>query len=138
MSDSGVTQSVSTSARPKSICRHASSRSAPWSCSATTATPVIRYLGAGERLEIQLGVPVPARIGRVEGAEGFDPPAGRAAVVRHVGPYQGLRDAYARLLSWLDERGEAASGSCWEVYVNDRRTVAEPSALITDIYQPLR
>jgi effector-binding domain-containing protein len=65
-------------------------------------------------------------------------PAGRAAVLRHVGPYQGLRDAFGQLRSWIDEHGEAVAGPPWEVYVTDPRTEPDASGLITDIYQRLR
>jgi effector-binding domain-containing protein len=75
--------------------------------------PFIRYLEAGERFEIQLGVPVSASVRDLEGVDEMDLPAGRAAVMRHVGPYQGLRHAFARLRSWLAQRGKAPAGPYW-------------------------
>jgi effector-binding domain-containing protein len=59
-------------------------------------------------------------------------------VLRHIGPYQGLQGAFARLRSWIGEHGEAAAGPSWEVYVTDPRTEPDATNWITDIYQPLR
>ena len=67
--------------------------------------PFIRYLRTGEELEMELGIPV--------GPDAGQPavlPGGRAAVLRYVGPFSGLRDACARLERWVAEQGE--SGTC--------------------------
>jgi effector-binding domain-containing protein len=100
--------------------------------------PFIRYLKTGERWEIELGVPVPASVRELDGAELTSLPAGRSAVLRYIGRYEGLRDACGRLRSWVVERGEGASGPRWEVYVTDPRTEPDASKRITDTYQPLR
>jgi AraC family transcriptional regulator len=99
--------------------------------------PFIRYLEAGERLEIQLGVPVSSGAGELEGTEAMNLPAGRAAVLRHIGSYQSLHMAFEQLKSWLEARGEVAAGPYWEVYVTDPRTESDASKWITDICQPL-
>jgi effector-binding domain-containing protein len=75
--------------------------------------PFIRYLDIGERLEIELGVPVADGVGALEGVERGSLPAGRAAVLRHVGPYAGLRDAGVRLVAWVERRGEEVAGPHW-------------------------
>ncbi len=100
--------------------------------------PFIRYLEAGERIEIQLGVPVSPGVGQLEGAEEMSLPAGRAAVLRYIGPYQGLHEAFEQLRSWVEERGETTAGPYWEVYVTDPRKEPDACKWITDIYQPLR
>jgi effector-binding domain-containing protein len=93
--------------------------------------PFIRYLETGERLEIELGVPVS------DGTSDQTLPPGRTAVLRYIGPYDGLRDACERLASWVAERGERASGPFWESYVTDPRSEPDASKRITDIYQPI-
>jgi effector-binding domain-containing protein len=105
---------------------------------APSGPPFIRYLKTGERLEIELGVPVPTGVGRLEGIEDTSLPAGRVAVWRHIGPYQDLRDACEQLLTWVEERGEQVSGPHWEVYVTDPMSEPDPAKRITDVYVPVR
>ena len=94
--------------------------------------PFIRYLQTGEELELELGIPVGPVAGRSDGL-----PGGRAAVLRHVGPFSGLRDACERLERWVAEQGEEAAGPFWESYVTDPRSEPDSSKWITDITQPL-
>ena len=100
--------------------------------------PFIRYLQTGEQLEIELGVPVPRGHRPLEEVEQTSLPAGRAAVLRYVGPYDGLADAYERLLGWVEERGEQPAGPHWEAYVTDPRSEPDPERRVTEIYVPLR
>jgi effector-binding domain-containing protein len=99
---------------------------------APAGAPYIRYLETGERLELELGVP--AR----EDAADAGLPGGRAAVLRHIGPYVQLREQCERLVKWVERRGEAPAGPHWEAYVTDPRSEPDPSKRITDIYLPLR
>ena len=63
---------------------------------------------------------------------------GRHAVLRVVGPYEGLRAAY----DWIRSEGLAAAGLAYaagpsfEVYRNDPSDTP-PDALITDIFEPV-
>ena len=100
--------------------------------------PFIRFLQTGERLEIELGVPVPAGHPPLDRVEQTTLPAGRAAVLRYVGPYDGLADAGERLLGWVVARGEQPAGPRWETYVTDPRTEPDPNRRVTEIYVPLR
>jgi effector-binding domain-containing protein len=43
-------------------------------------------------------------------------PAGEAAVVRHVGPYDGLAQAHRAIHEWTTESGRGLAGTSWEVY----------------------
>ena len=92
--------------------------------------PFIRYLRTGEELELELGIPVGPDAGQTSGL-----PGGRAAVLRHVGPFSGLRDACARLQEWA---GERAAGPFWESYVTNPREEPDSSKWITEIFLPLR
>jgi hypothetical protein len=100
---------------------------------APAGAPYIRYHRHDEVLELELGVPVPDG---VEADAGL--PGGRTAILRHVGPFDGLRAACDRLIEWVAERGETASGPLWEVYVTNPREEPDSSKWITDIHIPLR
>jgi effector-binding domain-containing protein len=102
------------------------------------AAPYVRYIKTGDQLEIELGVPVAPDAVELAGVEQASLPSGRAAVLRHVGPYDGLRAACERLQMWVEERGESASGPFWESYVTNPATERDPAKRITDIYVPLR
>jgi effector-binding domain-containing protein len=43
-------------------------------------------------------------------------PDGEAAVVRHVGPYDGLPRAHEAIHVWARETGRALAGTSWEIY----------------------
>ena len=92
--------------------------------------PYIRYLRTGAELELELGVPVGPDAGQSSGL-----PGGRAAVLRHVGPFSGLRDACERLQEWA---GDRAAGPFWESYLTNPREEPDSSKWITEIFLPLR
>ena len=55
---------------------------------APAGPPFVRYLDTGDdRLEVELGVPVPGDATEFDGAERSTLPGGRVAVWRYVGPY---------------------------------------------------
>ncbi len=66
-------------------------------------------------------------------------PGGDYALVRHKGPYEGLGEAWGKLMTeWLPSSGrEPDMRPCFEVYVNDPRTTPAEE-LLTDIYMPLK
>jgi predicted transcriptional regulator YdeE len=111
--------------------------------------PFFRYLDLrGDSMTVQVGVPVP------DGAELPDDavpfalesgalPAGRYACLTHVGPFDGLWDATARLLTWAKEQDlrfdtdtvdevERWAGRL-EIYLTDLRTETDPSRYRTDL-----
>jgi len=92
--------------------------------------PFIRYLRTGAELELELGIPVGPDAGQSSGL-----PGGRAAVLVHVGPFSGLRDACERLQEWA---GERAAGPFWESYVTNPREEPDSARWVTEIFQPLR
>jgi hypothetical protein len=96
--------------------------------------PFVRYLETGPRFELELGVPVPEGLGVEDGSL----PAGRVAVLRHVGPYSGLPDAFSRLGEWIGASGEEVAGPGWEVYVTDPRGEPDSSCWVTDVCVPVR
>ena len=65
-------------------------------------------------------------------------PAGRYAHTAHVGPYEQLGEAWARLLGeWLPASGHRiGTGATYEVYRNNPTSVPKEE-LITELYIPL-
>jgi len=102
---------------------------------AVAGPPFIRYLviDMEAELEIELGVPADVREADGRVRPGILP-AGRYAVLRHVGPYDGLVASNAALQEWAREHGVAldssdtARGSAWRSRVEHYLTnpAAEP------------
>ena len=65
-------------------------------------------------------------------------PAGCYACTKHVGPYEGLPDSWARLMGqWLPSSGERMkNGVSYEIYRNTPQD-AKPEELVTELYLPL-
>jgi DNA-binding transcriptional MerR regulator/effector-binding domain-containing protein len=87
-----------------------------------------------DSLFLQMGTPLvgaPPRGERI-----VELTAGRAAVTRHVGPYEEAGLADLALHAWAEERGLEPSGPLREIYRNDPAEVA-PEALETDVVLPL-
>ncbi|SFJ84135.1 AraC family transcriptional regulator [Celeribacter neptunius] len=70
--------------------------------------------------------------------EPFSLAGGRYAVLRHIGPYTGLRQAYDYLYGkWLPESGEEPrDGPPFEIYLNSPMDTA-PEDLVTLIHAPI-
>lgn len=100
--------------------------------------PYTRYHDAsGEHLEIEAGLPVSRDLpgeGRVQPSE---LPAAEAAVLSHIGPYEGLADTGGRLGAWALSQGRVACGPNWELYVTDPGAERDPARWRTDVYMPL-
>lgn len=104
--------------------------------------PLIRYHVIDmPEVEISVGLPVASGAvgdGRIEVAE---LPAGRYAVLVHVGPYEGLVQANADLQSWAADHGVAFDGSDgapgWagrvEFYLTDPMDDPDPLAWRTEV-----
>jgi effector-binding domain-containing protein len=124
-----------------------------WLVGAGTAPagpPFIRYLVIDMEalLQLEFGVPVAAP---VTGGGRIKPgilPAGRYAVLRHTGSYDGLVDANAALQRWAHDHGlefemkDTPEGSAWasrfEQYITDPSKEPDPSTWETDVAYLLR
>lgn len=73
------------------------------------------------------------------GVETFEIAGGPCAMLRHVGPYEGLGGCYAWLYgTWLPDSGRApAAQPPYEHYVNDPHRTP-PADLVTIIHLPLK
>ena len=92
----------------------------------------------GETVDLECAIPVASPLegaGRVQAGE---LPAGTAATVTHVGPYDNLPQTWAALTAWMQSQGLEAAGSPWEVYVTDPGAEPDQSKWRTDIFFPVR
>ena len=107
--------------------------------------PFIRYLviDMAANLRLELGVPVGTPIA---GSGRIQPgvlPEGRYAVLRHIGPYDGLIGANAALQQWASEHGVAfdawdtAEGQAWrsrvEHYLTNPAEEPDPAKWEVDV-----
>jgi len=105
-----------------------------------------RYFEFGpEQVDVEIGLPVaslPADLPNLgtdppDGIGGSELPAGKAAALLHVGPYDTLGQEYDRLHDWIHEQGRDEGAGPWESYVDDVRNGADLSTLRTEVYWPL-
>ena len=96
-----------------------------------------RYTDAADgRWEVEAGYPATTPVGGQGNVEPSELPACTAAVVTHVGPYDGLAAAHQALEGWLEEHGHTPEGGPWEVYVTDPHEDPDPSTWRTLVVQP--
>ena len=63
-------------------------------------------------------------------------PAGEAAVTMHVGPYEGLSDAYQAVQAWIEREAREPAGKTWEEYLDGPETPPEQTRTV--LYRPLK
>jgi effector-binding domain-containing protein len=93
---------------------------------------IVVYRGTNRpEFEVEIGADVLEPFEASEGVICSSTPAGLAAVVRHVGPYSKLSQAYAAALAWCSRNGYRTTGVSWEIYGhwND-----DPAKLETDVF----
>lgn len=114
------------------IIRYAGQMGA-WPC----GSPYVAYFNRDmQDLDLEIGFPFAAKLEGREPVVAGEIPGGRAAACLHVGPYQGLTEAYAALAAWMEENGYEAAGPAYEFYLNDPQSTA-PEALRTQIVFPI-
>ena len=82
-------------------------------------------------MRVRVGFPVSERFPDNELVKCIELEGGRAAHVKHIGPYNKLQAAYDGLTAWCAREGHKTSGESWEVYGDWHD---DPSKLVTDIY----
>jgi effector-binding domain-containing protein len=70
----------------------------------------------GEPMKADFGVEVIREFARSGEVRPVRTPSGEAAVVRHLGPYDGLSQAHGAIHAWARESGRALAGTSWEIY----------------------
>jgi effector-binding domain-containing protein len=106
---------------------------------APAGAPAVVYHTFGpEEIDLEVIVPVapgtPGR-GRIEAGE---IPAGTVASTLHEGPYEGEREAYADLATWMEEHGYQPAGPPRETYLVGPADSADPDDYRTEIAWPVR
>ncbi|PWB96156.1 GyrI-like domain-containing protein [Salinibacterium hongtaonis] len=92
------------------------------------------YFGApGETADIAAGFPIASEIDPAEGVTSLWLPTGQAVTALHIGSYDGLADAYSRLLEWMTERSLTPAQVMWESYVTMPTPEADPADMRTVI-----
>lgn len=100
--------------------------------------PFTRYVAWGPgRAVAEVGFPVWRAAPQVGSVGPGQLPGGRAASIVHVGTYETIDHAYARLQEWLRERGHGELGPMWEVYWSDPETDPDPAGWRTEILVPV-
>ncbi len=98
----------------------------------------IYYSPPGETVDFECAIPVAspaASAGRIQAGA---LPAGTAATVTHVGPYDTLPQTWAALTAWMQAQALVGAGAPWEVYVTDPGAEPDQSQWQTEIYFPVR
>ena len=102
---------------------------------AMVGAPRIYYtVWAPESCTIQAAIPVPEDAVAGSGTVKVAYPAGTAYMSTHIGPYEGLVDAWSSLMSELSDKGLYATGLCWDDYQTDPGVEPDSSKWRTDIY----
>jgi effector-binding domain-containing protein len=70
-------------------------------------------------LDIEIGFPVDRKVSGSAEINGGEIPAGKYAMCIHTGPYGEIKQAYAALGEWMQEKGCEPSGVAYEQYLND-------------------
>lgn len=109
---------------------------------APNGAPFIRYLriALDHELEVELAAPVLAAVPPDDHCRAGVLAAGRYVTLRHVGPYDGLVSANARIQEWARENGirwQRTDGSLWsarvERYLTDPSREPDPSRWETEL-----
>ena len=107
--------------------------------------PLIRYLvvDMAAVLQVELGVPVGAKIDGNDRIRSGSLPAGQYVVLRHVGPYDGLMASNAALQEWAQKQGitlngwDTPEGTAWlgraEHYLTNPATEPDPAKWEVDV-----
>ena len=92
-----------------------------------------------DTVDVAAGFPTAGRIAAAaEGVVPFELPGGRAVQFLHVGSYDDLGEAYARMTAWMGEQGLTPADAMWESYLTEPTPDGDPAVNQTLITWPVR
>ena len=107
--------------------------------------PYGRYHRFGpDVVDVEIGIPTAAPVGALAPLGDAHPgelgasalPGGETAILVHVGPHDGLRNAYDALHDWIHGQGREEGPGPWESYVDDPSEVGADQVR-TEVCWPL-
>jgi effector-binding domain-containing protein len=90
-----------------------------------------------EDIDLEVGVPVAQPVEATGRIAGGSMPGGSVAFTLHLGPYEGLGEAYRAVWTWAEEHRREFAGPPREIYLVGVGQ-AEPEAYRTEVQFPLR
>ncbi|MGB3956027.1 MAG: GyrI-like domain-containing protein [Brooklawnia sp.] len=90
-----------------------------------------------DTIEVEVGFTTSAPISPDGNVVASQLPGGEVAHATYVGAYDGLRQAYGDLFSWLQSQGRQPGSAMWEVYVTEPTPQADPGSMVTELYWTL-
>jgi len=88
-------------------------------------------------MEIEVGAPCTPVPEPTAGLHAGRLEAGRAAVVLHRGPYDGIGPMYAKLFAWIGQHGYRQTCPPREIYLNGPDDVKSPADYLTELVVPV-
>jgi effector-binding domain-containing protein len=86
--------------------------------------------------DVEVVVPVSGSV-RAEGkVRAYSIPGGKMARIMHKGPYENSEQSYAKLMTWIAEKGLQVKGPIREIYHNNPQEV-KPEEILTEILVPI-
>lgn len=99
--------------------------------------PYARYHSQGPVMHVEAGIPI-AGEGKASGDFILSElPAGEAAVMIHVGPYEKLGEAHEAVQKFVEAEGRTRAGGPYEIYLTDPGAEPDPAKWQTRVVQPL-
>lgn len=100
-----------------------------------SGAPYVGYFNMDmEDLDIEVGFPVPQTIAGKNEINPSEIPAGKQVSCLYTGPYNQIEPAYNAIMDWIPANGYAATGVCYEFYLNDPVVTPEHELLTKIVF----
>jgi len=88
-------------------------------------------------VDVEVVFPIAGPVTAPANMQVLDLPAGEAAQVLHIGPYDAMEPVYQAIEAWMTEKGRTAGGPPREVYLTSPADGLPPAQHRTLVIQPL-
>jgi len=82
-----------------------------------------------EKASMDIGMILDGAIAGEGEVEAKNLPAGDAACVLYVGPYEAMEPAYRAIEDWMKANRREPAGGAWELYLSDPQSEPDPSEM---------